>query len=155
MRVVLQRVSRAEVRWQADGTDRAAAIGPGLVLLLGVGPGDSDIDARRLATKILDLRIFADDEGRFNRSLLETGGGILCVSQFTLFADTRRGRRPSFIGAADPEPARDLYLAFVEHLRGAGINVATGEFGAHMTVSLDNDGPVTVVMSTDDWDPGI
>jgi D-tyrosyl-tRNA(Tyr) deacylase len=155
LRVVLQRVGKAAVRWQADGADRTAAIGPGLVLLLGVGPADSEIDARRLAAKVADLRIFADAEGRFNRSLLETGGEVLCVSQFTLFADTRRGRRPSFIGAADPEPARALYLAFVEQLRAAGITVATGEFGAHMTVSLDNDGPVTLVMSTDDWDPGI
>lgn len=155
MRVVLQRVSKAEVRWQADGTDHAAAIGPGLVLLIGVGPSDSHIDARRLAGKIVELRIFADDESRFNRSLLETGGEVLCVSQFTLFADTRRGRRPSFVGAADPEPARELYLAFVEQLRDAGINVATGEFGAHMTVSLDNDGPVTLVLGTDEWDPGI
>lgn len=155
MRLVAQRVERAEVRWQADGADHSASIGPGLVLLLGAGPTDTEADASRLAAKVAGLRIFAGAEGRFNRSLLETGGEALCVSQFTLFADARMGRRPSFIGAADPAPARELYQTFVAQLRGLGISVQTGEFGAHMTVSLDNDGPVTLVLSTDGWDTTI
>lgn len=147
MRAVLQRVTRASV--MVDG-EVVGAIGPGLLVLLGVAQGDGPEEARRLAAKAADLRIFADDEGRFNRSLLETGGAALVVSQFTLLADVRKGRRPSYVAAAPPEEASRLVDAFAEALRELGAPVATGRFGAHMRVELENDGPVTIVLDTAD-----
>ena len=145
MRVVLQRVSRASVR--VDG-ETVGEIGAGLLVLAGVREGDELADATRLATKTAELRIFADDEGRFNRSLLEAGGEALVVSQFTLYADTRRGRRPSFIAAARPEVAEPLVEAYAQALEASGIRVARGRFGAHMQVELLNDGPVTVILDS-------
>jgi D-tyrosyl-tRNA(Tyr) deacylase len=122
------------------------AIGAGLCILLGVADGDDVATADRLAGKIARLRIFEDDAGRFDRSLLDTGGAALVVSQFTLIADTRKGNRPSFSGAARPEQAETLYERFADALRALGVEVATGVFGARMTVELANEGPVTIVM---------
>jgi D-tyrosyl-tRNA(Tyr) deacylase len=121
-------------------------IGAGLLVLIGVRQGDSVHEAQRLATKTAELRIFSDEEGRFNRSLVEVGGEALVVSQFTLFADTRRGRRPSFVEAARPEAAEPLVEAYAAALEGLGVRVARGVFGAHMAVELVNDGPVTVII---------
>jgi D-aminoacyl-tRNA deacylase len=146
MRALLQRASRAEVR---VGDDVVGRIGPGLVVLLGVAPADDEATADALARQIAELRIFRDDEGRTNRSLLDVAGAALVVSQFTLFADTRRGRRPGFTGAAPPEQAERLYLKFAEGLRGLGIEVATGRFGMEMAVELVNDGPFTIWLDTD------
>lgn len=143
MRVVLQRVSRGRV--SVDGR-AVAEIGLGLVILVGVGPGDGEEQARYLAEKIANLRIFEDDQGKINRSLLEVGGAAIVVSQFTLYADTRKGRRPSFTDAAPPEIARPLVERFTDLLREQGIPAQTGEFGAHMLVEIDNDGPVTIWM---------
>ena len=117
-------------------------------MLLGVGQGDTEQDARYLAEKICGLRIFPDDEGKMNRSLLETGGQILAISQFTLYGDTRKGRRPSFITAADPETGERLYQCLVEELRARGATVATGIFQANMQVELVNDGPVTILLDS-------
>jgi D-tyrosyl-tRNA(Tyr) deacylase len=139
MRAVLQRVSRASC---APG----GSIGPGLCVLLGVAEGDDDAAAARLAEKVARLRIFENDEGKFDRSLLDTGGAALVVSQFTLLADTAKGNRPSFSGAARPEMAEPVYERFVEALRGLGVEVATGVFGARMAVELVNDGPVTITL---------
>jgi D-tyrosyl-tRNA(Tyr) deacylase len=141
MRVVLQRVSHGRV-----SVDRVtiAEIGLGVVILLGVGPRDGDEQAQYLAEKIANLRIFEDDQGKINRSLLEVGGAALVVSQFTLYADTRKGRRPSFTDAALPETARPLVDRFAELLRAQGVPAQTGEFGAHMLVEIANDGPVTI-----------
>ena len=147
MRAVLQRVTSAAVT--VDG-ETVGAIGPGLVVLLGVARDDGPEEARRLAAKTAELRIFADDEGRFSRSLVEAGGEALAVSQFTLLADVRKGRRPSFVAAARPEAAAPLVDAFVDALRGQGVRVAAGRFGAHMLVALENDGPVTIVLDTAD-----
>jgi D-tyrosyl-tRNA(Tyr) deacylase len=141
MRVVLQRVRRGRV--SVDGRT-VAAIGPGLVILVGVGPGDGEEQARYLVEKIANLRIFEDEAGKVNRSLLETGGEAIVVSQFTLYADTRKGRRPSFAEAAPPEIAAPLVERFAELLREQGVPTQTGEFGAHMLVEIDNDGPVTI-----------
>lgn len=149
MKVVLQRVSRASVT--VDG-ETVAVIGRGLLLLVGVAEGDSDADARRLALKCAELRIFPDGEGRFNLSVLDAGGEALVVSQFTLLADTRRGRRPSFAQAAPPEAAEPLVEAFVQALREAGAAAQTGRFGAKMAVELVNDGPVTIVLDTDEME---
>jgi len=143
MRAVVQRVSRASVA--VDGRV-AAGIGTGLLVLLGVAAGDDDADAVRLAGKVARLRVFENEEGRFDRSLLDTGGAALVVSQFTLLADTAKGNRPSFAGAAPPEAAEPLYEAFCAALRELGVPVATGVFGARMAVELVNDGPVTVVL---------
>jgi D-aminoacyl-tRNA deacylase len=143
MRVVLQRVSRGRV--SVDGRS-VAEIGLGLVILVGVGPQDSEDQARYLAEKIANLRIFEDDQGKINRSLLEVGGAAMVVSQFTLYADTRKGRRPSFTDAALPEIARPLVERFADLLREQGVLAQTGEFGAHMLVEIDNDGPVTILM---------
>ena len=152
MRVVVQRVSAASVSFEDPaGRPERRAIGKGLVLLLGVGPDDTPADAQHLASKVATLRIFPDDEGRFNRALGDIGGEALVVSQFTLYADTSRGRRPSFIRAAEPEQANLLYETFAGALRGLGVPTSTGSFGARMTVSLDNDGPVTLALSTDLW----
>ena len=121
-------------------------IGRGLVVLLGVGHGDGEAEARLLAEKIANLRIFEDAAGKMNLSLLDVGGQALVVSQFTLYADTRRGNRPGFTDAAPPELGEELYLAYCEALRAEGVRVATGAFGAHMRVSLVNDGPVTILL---------
>ncbi|MEA2620968.1 MAG: D-aminoacyl-tRNA deacylase [Chloroflexota bacterium] len=145
MRALLQRATEAEVR--VDG-QVVGAIGAGLVILLGVGPDDDDATADDLARKSAELRIFRDADGRTDRSLLDVGGAALVVSQFTLYADTRRGRRPGFTGAARPELAERLYLRFADSLRGAGVTVATGRFGAEMAVSLVNDGPFTIWLDT-------
>jgi len=141
VRALLQRVSRADVR--VDG-ESVGSIAGGLVVLLGVGPGDDAGTADRLARQTAELRIFRDADGRTNRSLLDAGGSVLAVSQFTLYAETRRGRRPGFTGAADPTTAERLYGRFVDGLRGLGISVATGRFGAEMDVELVNDGPFTI-----------
>jgi D-tyrosyl-tRNA(Tyr) deacylase len=143
VRAVVQRVSEAAVTVAGE---RVGAIGPGLVVLLGVEPADDEAALTGLAGKIARLRIFADDAGQMNRSVLDTGGAVLAVSQFTLLADTRKGNRPSFIGAAPPEHAEPLYEAFVEALRRLGVEVATGRFGRSMEVALVNDGPVTIVI---------
>jgi D-tyrosyl-tRNA(Tyr) deacylase len=123
-----------------------AQIGPGLVILLGVGPLDGEEQARYLVEKIANLRIFEDEDGKINRSLLDVGGAAIVVSQFTLYADTRKGRRPSFTEAAPPEVARPLVERFAELLNGIGLPTQTGEFGAHMLVEILNDGPVTIWM---------
>jgi D-tyrosyl-tRNA(Tyr) deacylase len=149
MRAVLQRVTRAAVT--VDG-ETVGSIGPGLLVLLGVARGDGPEEARKLATKTAELRIFADEESRFNGSLLEAGRQALVVSQFTLLADMRKGRRPSFAAAAPPEEASVLVDAFVDALRGLGVSVETGRFGARMLVELENDGPVTLVLDTADLD---
>ena len=145
MRVVLQRVSRAEVRIDGRVTGR---IGAGLLVLVGFAPGDAEGALDWMAEKILGLRIFADDAGKMNRALAEVGGGVLVVSQFTLYGDAQKGRRPSFVDAASPEVAIPLYGRFVTLLRerGGGVPVETGEFGAMMDVELVNDGPVTLVL---------
>lgn len=147
MRALLQRVTRADVRVDDD---RIASIGQGLVVLLGVGPGDDTSVADALARKVAELRIFADVDGRTNRSLLDVGGAALVVSQFTLFADTRRGRRPGFTGAAPPELAESLYERFAAALEGFGLEVGRGRFGAEMAVELVNDGPFTIWLDTDE-----
>jgi len=141
MRAVIQRVSRARVA--VDG-QTVGAIGQGLLVFLGVGAADKEADAAYLAEKIPSLRIFEDAEGKLNRSLLEIQGETLVVSQFTLYGDCRRGRRPSFSAAAPPDKARRLYELFVAQLRENGIKTATGTFQAHMQVELVNDGPVAL-----------
>jgi D-tyrosyl-tRNA(Tyr) deacylase len=143
MRAVCQRVSEARVR--VDGRV-VAEIGAGLVVLLGVGRGDTEVDANRLATKIAALRIFENEEGKFDRSLLDVNGGALVVSQFTLLADTHKGNRPSFSDAAPPDEAELRYDRFCQALAGQGVDVARGVFGARMAVELVNDGPVTIVL---------
>ena len=145
MRAVVQRVRRASVT--VDG-QVVGAIGPGLLVLLGVGRDDAEGDAAYVAGKIHDLRLFADAEGRMNRSVAEVGGAVLVVSQFTLLGDCRRGRRPSYGAAAPPDRARALYEALVARLRSAGLPVRTGEFQALMDVELVNDGPVTVLLDS-------
>lgn len=147
MRVVLQRVSRASV--SVDGAV-VGAIDLGLLILVGVADGDSPSQAEALARKVAGLRIFADSEGRFNESLLDVVGAALVISQFTLHANVRRGRRPSFISAARPELAEPLVEHFAESLRAQGVPVQTGEFGAMMSVELINDGPFTVVIDSAD-----
>ena len=147
MRALLQRVSRAEVR---VGGRPVGSIGAGLLVLLGVGHGDDEATADALARRVCELRIFEDDEGRTNRSLLETGGEALVVSQFTLYADTRRGRRPGFTDAAPPELARVLWLRVAAGIEAQGIRTAVGEFGAEMAVELVNDGPFTIWLDTAD-----
>jgi D-tyrosyl-tRNA(Tyr) deacylase len=145
VRALLQRVTRARV--SVDG-QAIGEIGPGLVILLGVGPEDDDAVAARLARQVAELRIFADEAGRTNRSLVDIGGEVLLVSQFTLFADTRRGRRPGFSAAAAPDLAERLYEAFAARLRELGTRVTTGRFGAQMAVELVNDGPFTIWLDT-------
>ena len=147
MRALLQRVTAASVR--IDGTE-TGRIGPGLAVLLGVGAGDDAADARYIVDKVTSLRIFADAEGRFNHSIRDTGGGLLVVSQFTLYADTRRGRRPDFTSAAAPDLAAQLYETTVELFRQTGLPVATGKFQAYMQVHLRNDGPVTILVDSAD-----
>ena len=146
MRAVVQRVKRAEVRIDGGVVGR---IGRGMVILVGIGKGDKPDTARTLAEKAGRLRIFDDDQGKMNRSILETGGSVLCVSQFTLYGDCRKGRRPSYDQATSPAAAIPLYEAFVESLRALGVRVETGRFQAMMDVELVNDGPVTLLLDTD------
>ena len=146
MRLVIQRVSEAKV---AVGGQIIAAIGLGLVILVGVRDGDVQADAESLARKAFNLRIFDDDQGKMNRSASESGGDFLVVSQFTLYANASRGRRPSFIEAAGPEVGERLYQHFVARLRALGGRVETGRFGAHMDISLVNDGPVTIILENE------
>jgi D-tyrosyl-tRNA(Tyr) deacylase len=145
VRALLQRTTGAEVRVHGEVV---GSIGAGLVVLLGVGPDDDEATADDLARKAAELRIFRDEAGRTNRSLLDTGGSALVVSQFTLYADTRRGRRPGFTGGAAPELAERIYLRFADALHEFGVTVATGRFGAEMAVSLVNDGPFTIWLDT-------
>jgi D-aminoacyl-tRNA deacylase len=147
VRVVLQRVTRAAVR--VDG-ETVGEIGPGLLVLVGVAAGDDAALAQRLAHKCAEMRIFRDDAGHFDRSLVDVAGEALVVSQFTLLADVRRGRRPSFTDAAAPEVAAPVVDAFANALRGLGVRVATGVFGAMMDVESVNDGPVTIVVDSED-----
>jgi D-tyrosyl-tRNA(Tyr) deacylase len=143
VKVLLQRVTRAEVRVAGSPV---GAIGPGLLVLLGVERGDRPEDAGAFAAKTAELRIFADQAGRMNLDVSQAGGAVLVVSQFTLAASTRRGLRPSFDGAEEPKKAEELYGLYIEHLRGRGLSVATGTFGAMMEVELVNDGPVTFIL---------
>lgn len=145
MRAVIQRVSKAQVT--VDGVI-TGNIGIGLVVLLGLDPDDGDTDLEFMKRKLLNLRIFSDEYGKFNLSLLDIGGEILLISQFTLFGDCRKGNRPSFSRAASPELADRLYRNLMELLKGAGIVVASGIFGAHMEVSILNDGPVTLIVDS-------
>jgi D-tyrosyl-tRNA(Tyr) deacylase len=141
MRLVLQRVKSGKVSVE----DRTVAeIGAGLVILLGIAPGDSDPQARFLAEKVANLRIFEDDQGKMNLSILDVKGSAIVVSQFTLYADVRKGRRPSFTDAALPETARPLVERFIELLNAQGVPAQSGEFGAHMLVEIANEGPVTI-----------
>ena len=144
MRAVCQRVSRASVT--VDG-EVVGEIGRGWLVLLGVGPTDDEAVAARMADKIVGLRVFEDEAGKMNRSVVDVGGALLVVSQFTLYADTSRGRRPGFTGAALPAMAEPLVERFAEIVRERGLPVATGRFGAHMAVDLTNDGPVTIVLT--------
>lgn len=146
MRAVVQRVTHATCTVAGTVTGQT---GPGLLVLLGVAPGDTAQTARALAAKIAKLRIFGDDAGKMNRSVLDTGGGVLSISQFTLYADTRAGNRPSFTGAAPPEQARGLYGTFNAALRDLGLSVGEGRFGEHMVIDLGNDGPVTITLDMD------
>ncbi len=146
MRAVIQRVSRASVVVEGRVAGEIVA---GLVVLLGVGRADNPESAAYLAEKIVNLRIFSDDAGKMNLSLLDVGGSALVVSQFTLYGDTRGGRRPSYIQAAPPEEANLLYQEFVGSMRGRGIRVETGVFQAHMQVELVNDGPVTILLDSE------
>jgi D-tyrosyl-tRNA(Tyr) deacylase len=145
MRVVVQRVSRASV--SVDGLV-VGEIGLGLVALFGVAAGDTASDIDYVVSKLRDLRVFADNEGRMNRSVQDVGGAILAISQFTLLADARKGRRPSFDGAEAPERAREIYERLVVELKQSGVHVATGVFQADMQVELVNDGPVTILLDS-------
>jgi D-aminoacyl-tRNA deacylase len=145
MRAVVQRVSRASVR--VDG-ETVGAIDLGLLVLLGIGQEDNEADAGYLCDKIIGLRIFEDTDGKMNRSVLDVGGAVLAVSQFTLFGDVRRGKRPSFDAAARPEQAVQLYENFVSRVRAAGVRCETGKFQAMMDVELVNDGPVTILLDS-------
>jgi len=146
MRAVVQRVSEASV---SVGEEVVGEIGRGLLVLLGVGKGDREEDARSLAERIAHLRIFSDDQGKMNRSLLDVGGEALVVSQFTLYGDARGGRRPSFSQAAPAAEADRLYRVFIDRLAGLGLSVQEGRFGAMMAVRLTNDGPVTLLLDTE------
>jgi D-tyrosyl-tRNA(Tyr) deacylase len=146
MRAVVQRVSSARVEVAGE---TVGEIGAGLLVLIGVRAGDSEADARELAHKLVHLRIFEDEEGRMNHSLLETGGALALVSQFTLYGDTRKGRRPFFGAAAQPDEAAPLIEFLRERIQSHGIQVATGQFGAQMNVHLTNSGPVTLILETD------
>jgi len=146
MRAVVQRVSRAKVT--VNGWT-SGEIGHGLLVLVGVGQNDSDVDAVYIADKVAGLRIFEDDDGKMNRSVLDVAGSVLAVSQFTLYGDVRRGKRPSFDAAAPPEPARRLYEVFVERIRAAGLRCETGRFQEMMQVELVNEGPVTILLDSE------
>lgn len=145
MKACIQRVHEASVTVAGEVIGR---IGNGLVVLLGVGHGDTRRDAEYLAKKLIELRIFEDDQGKMNRSLAEVHGAMLVVSQFTLWGDCRKGRRPSFVHAAPPELAQELYEYFVDTVRHLGVDTATGRFRAHMDVALVNDGPVTLMVES-------
>jgi D-tyrosyl-tRNA(Tyr) deacylase len=145
MRAVIQRVTSSVVQ---VGNKVVSSIGPGLLVLLGVSRSDGEREVEYLSEKIMHLRIFEDDGGKMNRSLFETGGAIMVVSQFTLLGDCRKGRRPSFIEAAAPEQAEKLYEYFVHQLKSRGVSVAKGQFQAKMAVSLVNDGPVTLILES-------
>jgi D-tyrosyl-tRNA(Tyr) deacylase len=145
MRAVVERVSLAKVT--VNGTI-SGEIGLGLLVLLGVGNDDAEADATYMAEKICGLRIFEDDDGKMNRSVIDVGGSVLAVSQFTLYGDVRRGKRPSFDAAAPPEPARRLYEMFVERIRAAGLRCETGRFQEMMRVELVNEGPVTILLDS-------
>jgi D-tyrosyl-tRNA(Tyr) deacylase len=149
MRIVLQRVRLASA--SVDG-EAVGAIGAGLLLLVGVAEGDTEDEAQRLALKCAEMRVFSDNDGKFNLSLIDTGGEAMVVSQFTLLADVRRGRRPSFARAAPPDVAEPLLEAFATAMRAAGVHVETGRFGAKMQVDLVNEGPVTIVVDSDELD---
>lgn len=150
MRAVVQRVKCTSV---TVGGELKGSAGQGFNVLIGVMQGDTDAEAQLLAAKISKLRVFDDENGKMNKSVLDIGGEILVISQFTLCADIKKGNRPSFTDSAPPEEADRLYLAFCEHLREAGVKkVETGVFAADMLVSIDNDGPVTIVMDTDIWE---
>src|SRR5438132_8644397 len=136
VRVVAQRAAAGSVTWEDGGEQRSATIGPGLVLLVGAGPDDDETIVRRMADKLIDLRVFADEAGRMNLSLADVKGSALIVSQFTLFADMSRGRRPSLLGAGDPKRAEELYEAFAQRFRERGIETRTGIFGAVMRVEI-------------------
>jgi len=151
LRIVAQRVATGSVTWEEAGTQQAATIGPGFVLLVGAGSDDDESTVRKLADKVVDLRVFADEAGKMNLSLEDVRGSALIVSQFTLFADMSRGRRPSLLKAGDPKRAEELYLSFIQRFRERGIETQTGSFGADMRVTIENDGPVTLVLSSDDW----
>ncbi len=145
MRLILQRVTYGKVSVEGQPM---AEIGPGLVILLGIAPGDGETQARFLAEKAANLRIFEDEQGKMNRSLLDVGGAAIVVSQFTLYADARKGRRPSFTDAALPEIARPLVERFAAILSELGVPTQTGQFGAHMLVEIRNDGPVTIMLES-------
>jgi len=145
MRVVVQRVSEARV---SIDDEVIGAIGPGLCILLGVGTKDTETAAEFLASKIINLRIFEDEQGKMNRSIRDLSGELLVVSQFTLYGDSRKGNRPSFTAAAAPEAAERLYEHFIQRLRQVGLKVATGKFRAHMKIALVNDGPVTLLLES-------
>jgi D-tyrosyl-tRNA(Tyr) deacylase len=147
LKALLQRVTKASV---TVGDVVAGKIGPGLVILIGVAREDTDKDAAYLADKIVNLRIFADEASKFNRSALEVEAEILIISQFTLLADSRKGRRPSFEAAAPPEKAESLINFFSDRIRGAGLKVETGRFQQHMLVEIYNDGPVTIALDSKD-----
>jgi D-tyrosyl-tRNA(Tyr) deacylase len=151
LRIVAQRVASGSVSWEDGGTEKRATIGPGYVLLVGAAADDDESTVRRLADKVIDLRVFADEVGRMNLSVVDVHGAALIVSQFTLFADMSRGRRPSLLKAGDPKRAEELYGLFVKQFVERGIETHTGSFGADMRVSIENDGPVTLVLSSDDW----
>ncbi len=144
MRAVIQRVREASVTDR--GTDERSAVGAGLCVLLGVADGDDEATARRLAEKTAKMRVFPDDDGKMNRSVLDVGGGVLVVPNFTVCGDTRKGTRPSYAGAARPERAEPLFALYADTLAGLGLSVGRGFFGAMMDVALVNDGPVTVVV---------
>ena len=145
MRVVVQKVTEAAVLVNGE---IIGEIGKGFMLLVGIGKEDAQEDVCYLARKVANLRVFEDEEGKMNRSLKDVGGDILSISQFTLFADTKKGNRPSFINVAAPETGEALYQEFNERLRAEGFSVASGKFGAHMAVSLVNDGPVTIIIDS-------
>jgi len=151
LRVVAQRVASGSVSWEEGGSQPSATIRHGFVLLVGAAGDDDESTVRRLADKIVDLRVFADEAGKMNLSLVDVHGEALIVSQFTLFADMSRGRRPSLLKAGDPARAEQLYESFVHQFRARGIETRTGSFGAVMRVGIENDGPVTLVLSTDEW----
>ena len=147
MRAVLQRVTSSTVSVSGNSI---GSIGRGMNILLGVGQEDDESAVAKFAEKIANLRIFQDGDGKMNRSLLDIKGEVLLISQFTLYGDCRKGRRPSFIGAADPEKGRALYEKMIEAIRGYGVVVATGEFGGYMDVNIANDGPTTIILDSDE-----
>ncbi|MGI9539778.1 MAG: D-aminoacyl-tRNA deacylase [Miltoncostaeaceae bacterium] len=151
MRIALQRVTRGRV---TVGPDTVGSIGPGLVALVGIAEGDRHEDAVRLAAKTVRLRVFPEGDRPFHRNVADLGGEVLVVSQFTLMADVRRGNRPSWSAAADPGEAEPLVEAYARAIEGAGVHVERGRFGAHMSVALENDGPVTVLLDSDAIGPG-